>query len=116
MIYYRTFDMYDRTVSGSTFIYFRPGSVDQGPMSDTVYINGSTSGGNPTATASPTENPTPVPTQQPTPTPTIEPSATPVPDTSSGSGNPLAIAVLVGVLAFLGIAAAAVYLFMSKKK
>ncbi|BAI60403.1 hypothetical protein MCP_0331 [Methanocella paludicola SANAE] len=115
-IFYRTFDMYDRTASGSTFIYFRPGSVDQGPMSDTVYINGSTSGGNPTATASPTENPTPVPTQQPTPTPTIEPSATPVPDTSSGSGNPLAIAVLVGVLAFLGIAAAAVYLFMSKKK
>jgi len=116
MIYYRTFDMYDRTASGSTFIYFRPGSVDQGPMSDSVYINGTTSGGNPTATASPTENPTPVPTQQPTPTPTIEPSATPVPDTSSGSGNPLAIAVLVGVLAFLGIAAAAVYLFMSKKK
>lgn len=115
-IYFRTADIAGRTASGSQFIYFAPATMDQGAMSDSVYINGVTYSGNPTATASPTMVPTLQPTNIPIPTPNIQPSPTAVPDISTGSGNPLAIAILIGVLAFLGIAAAAVYLFMFKPK
>lgn len=115
-IYYKASDIAGREVYGNQFIYFRPAGMDQGAMSNSVYINGETISGNPTATGTPTIEPTPRPTIIPNPTPELVPSTTAVPDISTGSGNPLAIAVLVGVLAFLGIAAAAVYLFMTKRK
>lgn len=116
MIYYKAVDVAGRTAYGSSFVYFAPVTMDQGSMSDSVWINGVTYSGNPTATASPTTVPTAEPTSTPVPTPSTQPTPTATPDVSTGSGDPLAIAILIGVLAFLGIAAAAVYLFMFKPK
>ncbi|HTY90438.1 MAG TPA: hypothetical protein VMC84_04610 [Methanocella sp.] len=115
-IYFRTTDLGGRSASGSQFIYFAPTTMNQGAMSDSVWINGVTYSGNPTATTSPTTAPTAMPTSMPIPTPVLQPSPTATPDVSTGSGDPLAIAILIGVLAFLGIAAAAVYLFVFKPK
>lgn len=124
-LYYRTCD-YAGKMSGtyvdgkSLWLYFAPATYDQGGMSNQVYINGATTGpssGTGTATAVPIPStvPVPTPTQVPMPTPTYVPADTGN-DLSSGSGAPLAVAVLVGVLVLLGIIAAAAYLFVFKPK
>lgn len=117
-IYYRTFDMFNRTASGSTWIYFAPGSYDQGSMSNSVWINGVLYG--PSSGTSPSGSETPISTPTPTyvfkPTPELVPSPTPATETTTGSNSPLALAVLIGVLAIVAVAAAGAYFFVLKPK
>jgi hypothetical protein len=112
-IWYRAIDMAGNVAQGSYFIYFRPMSIDMGPMSDAVYINGVYYGPSPTPMPSPSPSPSPSP-QAPSPTPSAMPSATPA--YTAGANGSLAVAVLVGVLALMAIAGIAVYLFMLKPK
>jgi hypothetical protein len=104
----------------SKFIYFAPGSMDQGSMSGQNWINGQTSGGPTTGpdegTSSDDNNPTPYPTWTPVPTPELVPSPTPVAENSTGMNSPLAIGVLVAMLILIVVAGVAVYLFVLKPK
>jgi hypothetical protein len=116
-IYYRTTDMMGRTATGSTWIYFAPGSYNQGSMSDSVWINGvlygPSSGSSPSGSESPTVVPTPTYVYQPTSEPV--PTPTPAAETPKESNTPLALAALIGVAAIIIVAAAAAYFFLLKK-
>ncbi len=116
-MYYRTFDMFGRTDSGDTFLYFAPGGYDQGSMSNSVWVNGvlygPSSDTGPSATATPSMTPTVTAVPEPSPTPTAEPSPTPE---APASNSPLAIGVILAVLALVVVAGVAAYLFLLKPK
>jgi hypothetical protein len=117
-IYMRTTDKRGDTDSEKHWIYFAPGSYNQGSMSDSVWINGvlyGPSSGTSDDSETP-ETPTMTPTDVPWPTPTQAPSPTPETETDTGTGSPLALAVLIGVAAIIIVAAAAAYFFMLKPK
>ncbi len=116
-IYYRTFDMFNRSASGEHFLYFAPGGYDQGSMSNSVWIDGvlygPSTGEGPSPTATPSMTPTVTAVPEPSPTPTAEPSPTPE---APASSSPLAIGVILAVLALVVVAGVAAYLFLLKPK